>query len=37
VPPADYEADKAGEVETQLKTLKRRLAQKAAPGTPNPQ
>jgi tetratricopeptide (TPR) repeat protein len=37
MPPADYEADKAGEVEAQLKTLKRRLAQKAAPGTPNPQ
>ncbi len=35
--PADYEADKAAEVETQLKTLKRRLAQKTTPGTPNPQ
>ncbi|MGA8365969.1 MAG: tetratricopeptide repeat protein [Candidatus Acidiferrales bacterium] len=35
--PADYEADKASEVEAQLKTLKRRLAQKTAPGTPNSQ
>ena len=35
--PADYEADKATEVEAQLKTLKRRLAQKSAPGTPNSQ
>ncbi len=35
--PADYEADKATEIEAQLKTLKRRLAQKTAPGTPNSQ
>ena len=35
--PADYEADKATEVEAQLKTLKRRLAQKSAPGTTNSQ
>jgi len=35
--PADYEADKVNEVDAQLKTLKRRLAQKAAPDAPKPQ
>jgi len=35
--PADYEADKASEVDSQLKTLKRRLAQKSSPETPKPQ
>jgi tetratricopeptide (TPR) repeat protein len=35
--PADYEADKANEVETQLKNLKRRLAQKSSPETAKPQ
>ncbi len=35
--PADYEADKANEVESQLKTLKRRLAQKSSPETAKPQ
>jgi len=35
--PADYEADKANEVEAQLKNLKRRLAQKSAPEAAKPQ
>jgi len=35
--PADYEADKASEVEAQLKNLKRRLAQKSSPETAKPQ
>ncbi|HXW61934.1 MAG TPA: tetratricopeptide repeat protein [Candidatus Acidoferrales bacterium] len=35
--PADYEADKANEVEAQLKNLKRRLAQKSSPETAKPQ
>jgi tetratricopeptide (TPR) repeat protein len=35
--PADYEADKVGELETQLKTLKRHLAQKSSPETAKPQ
>lgn len=35
--PADYEADKANEVEAQLKSLKRRLAQKSPAETGKPQ
>jgi tetratricopeptide (TPR) repeat protein len=35
--PADYEVEKANEVETQLKNLKRRLAQKSSPETAKPQ
>lgn len=35
--PADYEAEKAGEVEAQLKNLKRRLAQKSSSEAPKPQ
>jgi tetratricopeptide (TPR) repeat protein len=35
--PADYEADKANEVDTQLKAVRRRLAQKTSPNTSNPQ
>lgn len=35
--PADYEADKANEVEAQLKNLKKRLAQKSTPETAKPQ
>jgi tetratricopeptide (TPR) repeat protein len=35
--PADYEPDKATEVEAQLKNLKRRLAQKSSPETAKPQ
>jgi tetratricopeptide (TPR) repeat protein len=35
--PADYEPDQVSEVETQLKTLKRRLAQKAGPDGAKPQ
>jgi tetratricopeptide (TPR) repeat protein len=35
--PADYEAEKANEVEAQLKTLKRRLAQKSSPSETKPQ
>jgi tetratricopeptide (TPR) repeat protein len=35
--PADYEAEKANEVEAQLKNLKRRLAQKSSPETAKPQ
>lgn len=35
--PADFEPDKVSEVEAQLRTLKRRLAQKAAPDTGKPQ
>jgi Tfp pilus assembly protein PilF len=37
VSPADYEPDKASEVEAQLKNLKRRLAQKSSPETAKPQ
>jgi tetratricopeptide (TPR) repeat protein len=37
VSPADYEPDKASEVEAQLKNLKRRLAQKSSPETVKPQ
>lgn len=35
--PADYEADKVTELDAQLKTLKRALAQKSAPETSKPQ
>jgi len=35
--PADYEADKASDVEAQLKNLKRRLAQKSSPEAAKPQ
>ncbi len=35
--PADYEADKANEVEAQLKNLKKRLAQKSSPDFVKPQ
>jgi tetratricopeptide (TPR) repeat protein len=35
--PADYEADKVTEVETQLRTVKRRLAQKMPAGEAKPQ
>ncbi len=35
--PADYESDKANEVEAQLKNLKKRLAQKSAPDSEKPQ
>jgi tetratricopeptide (TPR) repeat protein len=35
--PADYEGDKVAELEGQLKTLKRRLAQKSSPETSKPQ
>jgi tetratricopeptide (TPR) repeat protein len=35
--PADYEADRANEVDTQLKAVRRRLAQKTSPNAPNPQ
>lgn len=35
--PGDYEPDRAAEIEQQLKTLKRRLAQKTAPEDPKPQ
>ena len=35
--PVDYEADKANEVEAQLKNLKRRLAQKSSPDSAKPQ
>ena len=35
--PADYEGDKVTELEGQLKTLKRRLAQKSTPETSKPQ
>ena len=35
--PADYEPDKANEVEAQLKNLKKRLAQKSAPDSEKPQ
>ena len=35
--PADYEADKVAELDTQLKTLKRALAQKSTPETSKPQ
>jgi len=35
--PADYEPDKVAELETQLKNLKRRLAQKSTPETAKPQ
>jgi tetratricopeptide (TPR) repeat protein len=35
--PADYEADKVTELEAQLKTLKRRLAQKSSPESAKPQ
>ena len=35
--PADYEPDRAGEVEAQLKNLKRRLAQKSSPEAAKPQ
>ena len=35
--PADFEADKAAEVDAQLKTLKRRLAQKSPAETAKPQ
>ena len=37
VVPADYEVDKANEVEAQLKNLKRRLAQKSSPDSAKPQ
>ena len=35
--PADYDEDKVSEVDAQLKTLKRRLAQKSNPDTAKPQ
>jgi tetratricopeptide (TPR) repeat protein len=35
--PADYEADKVNDLEAQLKTLKRHLAQKSSPDTAKPQ
>jgi tetratricopeptide (TPR) repeat protein len=35
--PADYEPDKVSDVEAQLRTLKRRLAQKASPDAAKPQ
>jgi tetratricopeptide (TPR) repeat protein len=35
--PADYEGEKVSELEGQLKTLKRRLAQKSSPETAKPQ
>jgi tetratricopeptide (TPR) repeat protein len=35
--PADYEPDKVTVIETQLKTLKKRLAQKSSPDTVKPQ
>src|SRR5271167_486586 len=35
--PADYEADKVNELDAQLKTLKRRTAQKTSPDAPKPQ
>ena len=35
--PADYEADKVNEIDAQLRTLKRRLAQKSSPETVKPQ
>jgi len=35
--PADYEADRANEVEAQLRNLKRRLAQKSSPESAKPQ
>jgi Tfp pilus assembly protein PilF len=35
--PADYEPDKVSAIETQLKTLKKRLAQKSSPDTIKPQ
>ena len=35
--PADYEADRVNELDTQLKTLKKRLAQKSTPETAKPQ
>jgi Tfp pilus assembly protein PilF len=35
--PADYEPDKVSALDAQLKTVKKRLAQKSAPETPKPQ
>ncbi|HVB56055.1 MAG TPA: tetratricopeptide repeat protein [Candidatus Acidoferrales bacterium] len=35
--PADYESDQVNEIDAQLKTLKRRLAQKSSPETVKPQ
>ena len=35
--PSDYEADKAGETETKLRNLKKRLAQKSSPSAGKPQ
>lgn len=35
--PADYEVDKVNEVDSQLKNLKKRLAQKSSPDAPKPQ
>jgi tetratricopeptide (TPR) repeat protein len=35
--PADYEPDKVNEIDSQLKTLKKRLAQKSSPETVKPQ
>jgi tetratricopeptide (TPR) repeat protein len=35
--PADYEADKVSEIDAQLKTLKKRLAQKSSPDAVKPQ
>jgi tetratricopeptide (TPR) repeat protein len=37
VVPADYEADKVNELDAQLRTLKRRTAQKTSPDAPKPQ
>jgi len=35
--PADYEVDKVNEIDAQLKTLKKRLAQKSSPDSVKPQ
>jgi tetratricopeptide (TPR) repeat protein len=35
--PADYDAQKVGQVDAQLKNLKKRLAQKSSPDAPKPQ
>ena len=35
--PADYEPDKVNEIDAQLKTLKKRLAQKSTPDSVKPQ
>ncbi|MGB6391835.1 MAG: tetratricopeptide repeat protein, partial [Candidatus Acidiferrales bacterium] len=35
--PADYEVDKVNELDAQLKTVKKRLAEKSSPDAPKPQ